>query len=297
MRRLFAGLLGAALLAAPALVVSDAARADVAAPCSTAPNSQLWVKFASPKAHSSTDHAATGLAVNGRVTGKLSQKVTGVELFANGTSVGQAVLKARKQGSTRIRLWSSGDVALDVGHHVLVACATTSTGAVVGKEIHAYVTAPLGNKVLASSQPGDRFIADDGEAGRAHLSRGHLGCSTTSPLGVCQGGSWPDPLGVPKIWSHDLTRDGQNVLTFTKTFTLSAAQAAQPGVVAGWADDSFTVQLNGTEVLSGANWNSSFTTPVTLLPGKNKIVVTATNLAGFDQQGNPGGVAWKLYQN
>ncbi|GAB3250040.1 hypothetical protein [Kineosporia babensis] len=296
MRRLLAGLLGAVLFTAPAFAVSEVARAEAGPPCSSAANENLYVKFSSPKAYKQTDYAEAGLTVHGKLTGKWSQKVTAVELFADGTSVGKATLKDRKEGGDRIRLWSNEDVDLSVGHHMLQACARTSSGAVVGKLIHTYVTAPLAEKVLAASQPGDSWMGNDGEIGHADLAKGHHACVETTPAGTCTEGTWPDLLGVPKIWSHSLVKNNQNVVTFTKTFTVTAEQAKQPAMLDGWADDVFSAQLNGTEVLSGDNWTTSFSAPVTLKTGKNTVVFKVTNTGSFDPQGNPAGGSWKISQ-
>jgi hypothetical protein len=107
---------------------------------------------------------------------------------------------------------------------------------------------------------------------------------------MCTSGLWPVIPQAPWIWSSQFTTNGQDTVTFTKTFTVSAATSATLTVD---ADNSFIAKLNGTQVLTGLLGPPSVVA-VQLLAGTNVISITVTNLPGFSPSSNPAGLAWKL---
>ncbi|WP_433052726.1 VWD domain-containing protein [Dactylosporangium sp. CS-033363] len=155
-----------------------------------------------------------------------------------------------------------------------------------------WTLAPV-STVLAASSAGDAWSDPSGATGTAALTYGHIGCTAIDAQGLCTGGLWPVVPAAPWIWTGQFTTEDQETVTFTRTVTVTAAEAAQPVTLTVDADNLYTVTLNGAPVAAGS-LGTPQTTGVHLVPGANTISITVTNINAYDPSGNPAGLAWKL---
>jgi hypothetical protein len=75
--------------------------------------------------------------------------------------------------------------------------------------------------------------------------------------------------------------------------TVSATQAASPLTLHAIADKRFAASINGS-IVAGGGLGGVTSATVTLQPGANTLSFEVSNDAGFDQNGNPAGLAWWL---
>ena len=180
---------------------------------------------------------------------------------------------------------------------VLSACildvAVSGDANVAGAATTAQAVSVPSGQVIAASAVGDSWTDGSGVTGRAALTFGNGGCAALDANQRCTGGAWTVIDGAPWIWTGQFTTANQDTVTFTKTVTVTAAQAASPMTLTAAADNQFAATVNGTAVLSGG-FNSPQSAPVVLTAGANTLSFTVSNDPGFDPGGNPAGLAWKL---
>ncbi|WP_433211201.1 VWD domain-containing protein [Dactylosporangium sp. CS-047395] len=224
-------------------------------------------------------------------------RVTGLTVATDGTLsglvtidpplVGNGALTGRLTGSSIT--FSAGGVS----YTGTVAPDGTMSGTYTyANQTGTWTLAPV-STVLAASSPGDAWSDPSGATGTATLTYGHIGCTAVDAQNLCTGGLWPVVPGAPWIWTGQFTGEDQDTVTFTRTVTVTAAQAAQPATLTVDADNLYTVTLNGSPVASGS-LGTPQTTGVHLVPGTNTVSITVTNINAYDPNGNPAGLAWKL---
>jgi hypothetical protein len=149
------------------------------------------------------------------------------------------------------------------------------------------------SSVIAASGAGDAWTDEHGATGTSALTYGHAGCIALDVNLACTGGTWTVVPQAPWIWTAQFSSDNQYTVTFTRTVQITASQAASPQTLTALADDNVVASVDGTPVSSGG-YNSATTVTLHLTAGAHTLTFTASNNAGYDPQGNPGGLAWKL---
>jgi len=192
--------------------------------------------------------------------------------------------------------WSSAVTAfVATGDRATIAFQSDQTGSCGGAALDDIVIAPVSTSttVIASSNPGDAWTDQSGATGLAELSYGHSGCSALDIALRCVSGGWAVVDDAPWIWAHQFPRNGEGTVTFTRTVTLSEAQAGHRLRLTALGDDVMSASVDGQQVLSGG-FTSPTSADLTLAPGEHTLTFSVTNLGGFQPASNPGGLAWKL---
>ena len=153
---------------------------------------------------------------------------------------------------------------------------------------------PLPPGVLARSTPGDQWTDATGATGASMLSYGHIGCPEVSAATLlCTSGAWPRTLTAPWVWAHQLTRDGEGAVTFTREVTVSAADAGQPLTLRAMGDDSVAVSVDGTQVISQGSQVVG-THRLSLDQGPHTLTFVVSNVGAHNRVQNPAGLSWSL---
>ncbi|GAA2153048.1 hypothetical protein GCM10009844_36920 [Nocardioides koreensis] len=192
--------------------------------------------------------------------------------------------------------WTSAVTAfVATGDRTTIAFQSDQTGSCGGAALDDIVITPVSTSstVIASSNPGDAWTDQTGATGLAELSYGHSGCSALDVALRCVSGGWAVVDDAPWIWAHQFPRNGEGTVTFTRTVTLSEAQAGHLLRLTALGDDVMTASVDGRQVLSGG-FTSPTSTDLTLSPGEHVLTFAVTNLGGYQPTSNPGGLAWKL---
>jgi hypothetical protein len=171
------------------------------------------------------------------------------------------------------------DVALSGDRDAAIAAAVAQSA-----------TAAPRPAVLAAAGAGQPWQDAAGATGTSELTYGQLGCTGIDAQNRCTGGTWTTMEDAPWIWTARLSTPGQYRVTFTATVTVAAARTARLWAL---ADDTVAASVNGEPVLT-AGYNAPASIVVNLKAGVNTLSFDVANNPGDDQQGNPGGLAWKL---
>jgi choice-of-anchor C domain-containing protein len=172
----------------------------------------------------------------------------------------------------------------------------SDNGSCYGPALDAVAVTPVAGlgSVVASSAPGDAWTDGTGATGQAMLTYGHQGCAGADRYLRCTSGTWPQMPGAPWVWAHQLTRDGEGTVTFTRQLDVTPGQAGRRMTLSALGDNLVVARVDGEKVLEGGFTGGPTSASLTLAEGPHTLSFETTNQGSYDATGNPAGLAWKL---